>query len=559
MTGLYFTLHLISLTVSPYLSSFGGDEHISFYGSARNFNKFGFWASTFLQDLSTSSSPDEHPFVYDHMGAGPEIVTALITRVVGERYRLVRLCFALMFVTGLYCYYRFASIVLGTLGMVGAGYTFLLFDPMAIMGIIDHPGQAMFPMFAFLPLLLIYHGQRTNKQSLFWAAQVLIVVSTFCVTYQLVVLNMVSSLFLWKLGLFPLKRRDVIGIVASSVLGVLLHIVQNVCHLGVGLAIHELLLTISNRATGYPTGQELVLFYQSINVVHNGGHSFRPNALFSAYLDCISKRVLKEMALLSAVVILCKTVGYVVSKPGSAGLTPALAYRDLLNSLSGFFKLAVWVCLSILVAVLIFPAYSADYNLQGNGHFLGAILGVGFFMTVCRTLVLIPSTARSASESPSFFKPVLPTIAAGLIGLAVLPFVLRQYGSVRAAYREARTDKYQFLHQIEAYARNEVTMSNMYPPTVGFFTREKVFGVAEMESFPEGRPPDPFAAYCKMIAGLPMTGECRPKYYIHSRVLLPGFGKSLDPVYNEQLRLHIAKHHPIVYEDKLLTIFELIW
>ena len=161
---MYLALHVISLAASPILSSFGGDEYISYYQSARNFNKYGFFASTFLQDLSTSTAAAEHPFVYNHMGAGPEITTALITKVFGERYRLVRLFFALVFVFGLYFFYRFSTILFAALGFAGAGYAFLLLDPLAVMSIIDHPGQATFPFFAFLPLVLLYHWHRTEKK-----------------------------------------------------------------------------------------------------------------------------------------------------------------------------------------------------------------------------------------------------------------------------------------------------------------------------------------------------------------------------------------------------------
>ncbi len=537
----YLLLHVISLVASPLLSSFANDEYINYYLAARNFNTYGFAASTFLQDFSTSSSPDEHPFVYDHMAAGPEITTALLTRVAGENYRAVRFFFAAWFLIGLYCYFRVASMLFAGLGLGGAGYALLLLDPLAVMHVIDHPGHASFPFFAFYPLLALNAWRETGKHRFLAAACAAVMASTFFLAYQLVVLNMVGCCMLWILQLLPLKKLDLAAVLLAMTVGVGLHVGQNVWHLGLSVAIRELALTFSNRATGYPTGPDLVAFYQSINVVHHGVHTLRPTGLLITFLHCVNFRVIKGLFVIALAFLVGKAVLWAVER-GTRTPDQSPAPRGPIVLV----KLAGWVLPSILMPLLLFPAYSVDYNLQGNGHFFGALLGLGVVLVVYQNLL---ATSRS---------PMTSKLALGLLGLAVVPFMVRQGSGVHDAYVKASADKFRNLNQIQKNASQKVTMTNMYPAVVGFFTHEKVFGVAEMESFPNEHPPDPNAAYSKFIVNWQPSTDCRPSHYIHSRDL-PGFGKSVNREYNERLRAHIAARHRIIYEDNQLTIFELIW
>src|SRR5260370_41375029 len=87
------------------------EEQTNYFQVARNFNAYGFLNSAFLQDLSTSSNPADHPYVYTHEPSGPEVLIALLTRFVGERYGLIRVLFLSLFVSGYWCYLRFAQLI----------------------------------------------------------------------------------------------------------------------------------------------------------------------------------------------------------------------------------------------------------------------------------------------------------------------------------------------------------------------------------------------------------------------------------------------------------------
>ena len=117
VTGVLILIFLAGLLPTVFRSEYFSpvatvDEQLMYYQAARTFNEYGFLNSYLLQDFSTSSNPAHHPFVYNHMPPGPEIFIALLTRVFGEQYRLIRLIFLVIFLVGLVCYFRFARLML---------------------------------------------------------------------------------------------------------------------------------------------------------------------------------------------------------------------------------------------------------------------------------------------------------------------------------------------------------------------------------------------------------------------------------------------------------------
>ncbi len=95
----YLALFLVTLARFPYFSPYATvDEQLAYYEAARNFNTYGFLNSMLLQDMSSSSRPEHHPFIYNHMPPGPEIVVALLMRLFGENFVAIRLIFAGIFV-----------------------------------------------------------------------------------------------------------------------------------------------------------------------------------------------------------------------------------------------------------------------------------------------------------------------------------------------------------------------------------------------------------------------------------------------------------------------------
>src|SRR5258705_3345456 len=79
------------------------EELALMYTAAQNFIAYGFLHSMFLQDLSTSSRAADHPYVYNHMPPGPDICIAVMLKMTGGSYRLLRVGCLAEFVSEMVC------------------------------------------------------------------------------------------------------------------------------------------------------------------------------------------------------------------------------------------------------------------------------------------------------------------------------------------------------------------------------------------------------------------------------------------------------------------------
>jgi len=162
-------MFLWSVYAFPYFGPVGNAEEVTLtYTSAENFVRYGFMASGFLPDYSTSSRPADHPYVYNHMPPGPEISVALLLKASGGSYRIVRVAYWLVFLAGIGSYLAFARLVLGRFGLKGAGFTLLFLNPYLLLRSLDHPQFATFPFWAFTPLVALQAYYRTGSR--WWLA-----------------------------------------------------------------------------------------------------------------------------------------------------------------------------------------------------------------------------------------------------------------------------------------------------------------------------------------------------------------------------------------------------
>src|SRR5450631_2989154 len=87
-----FFVHLRAALSSTFFTAFSLVEETAYtLISAQNFLKFGFLNSKFLQDFSVSPDKIDHPYVYDHMPAGPDITQALLLHLTNGSYETTRI------------------------------------------------------------------------------------------------------------------------------------------------------------------------------------------------------------------------------------------------------------------------------------------------------------------------------------------------------------------------------------------------------------------------------------------------------------------------------------
>lgn len=535
------------------------DEQVLYYQAARNFNRFGFFASGLLQDFSTSSKPDEHPFVYTHMPPGPELFVAALFKVVGERYRLVRLVFAAIFIAGLFCWLRFASTVLRSHGLGGAMLAVFFIKPLTALRMIDHPMYCAFPLLAFLPLVALAGHYRTARRRWLWLALAAVFISSIFMAYQFVIMTLVSCVLLRVLRLARFETRHLLAFFGVAVAGVLLHVVQDVAWLGPAAAFKELQFTVTNRVSGHPTAEEMAGFYQSIDVVHHGTHTLDGGRLLLSVKESLSVPAVFQVLVLAVALLVFQLLRR--ARFDSATCELEVSRQRPAGEVSSWllFRLAAWAVPTVAVPLLVFPAYSADYDLQGAGQFFVSIAAVGAL--ACFWMHLRDLAKAVVNPTGGLWRRVFAALQVlALVGwtVGIIDIVGRRQLSYYGKCAEvAAYDGYRSLPKFAELARGKVVMTNVYPAMAGFFTHEAVLGGAEFECFPTAGPPDPDAAWAKHVRGY--GPDVRPTHYVLFRAFYTGFTKNRDAASVRQLRNRIASRHRIVYEDKLFTFFELTY
>ena len=99
-------------------------------------------------------------------------------------------------------------------------------------------------------------------------------------------------------------------------------------------------------------------------------------------------------------------------------------------------------------------------------------------------------------------------------------------------------------------------MTNVYPITASFFTREAAFGGCEMAAFESDGRVDPSRCHAAFIKGYGRGVKMNPTHAVLFRELFTGFTQCL-PGCLEKLEARIGEHHAKVFEAKLFTIYAL--
>jgi hypothetical protein len=530
-------MFLGSVVTFPYFSPVTNVEEVTlFYTSAGNLVKYGYLNSGFLPDYSTSSRPVDHPYIYNHMPPGPDIFIAIMLQVTGGSYRFVRLVFWAMFLVGMVCYFRFGELILQRFEVSGAGYAILLISPSMILHTFDDPVYATFPLLGFLPLLTLQAFYRTGRG--WYLASTLGVGLVSAVYLDYLTLLMVS--WCWALlyftQLLPLRLRHLVAFACVIVGGLVLHLVQNFLYLGQDLFFRELGMTISNRITGLPTKEELKVFYQAHGLVHHGASPLNVlGFLYHLWLGVTfpGRLPLVATAVVATVWVVGRSARWERDRQ-SVTITGSIE----IPALGRFVALWGWVVGTILLPMIMLPAFTTEYGIHGTGlhwYFLGIGVTASVLYGVRAALAQMPRDLQS-TLSHNLFNVLLALVVLGLLGNVlwrVGTYQLGQFHIAAAIYREATFNK---LDQIRLRFSGKVFMTNINPVPVGFFAGEAGHGVCELASLPEAGGIDPSQCRVSYMREREHYRTVRPRYFFFFRQLFPGFSQCLPSEYYPMLQ-----------------------
>lgn len=566
-SGWWFAATVMAIYLAIFLGTLPGfrysgpystvDEQLNYYQVARNFNQYGFTASAFLHDLSLSSDPELHPFIYNHMPPGPEIVTAFMMKVVGERYRLIRLAFAVIFIAGVGCYVLFVRQLLAQLGLTGAGYAVIFLKPVLVLHAMDHPAYSPFPLFAFLPLVLLDRHYRTGRAAPLWGALALVFVASNYLVYQNLVMAVVAWTLLGMCGVIRFDRRHLVAFALMVVAGIVLHALQSVWFFGGAVFVRETVLALSNRMFGVPTHEALMAFYRGLDLVHHGTHQFDPLRL--GYVVLASLRVVGFLCtgVLLALVFSAEAVrlGRVDQAAGTLTIPRNDETRELTSAGRMFLLIGIITGLAISIPLLMFPAYSADYGLSGmNEYFLGMAAVAAYAFMANR----VWRWWRSGRFPPLMAPVGLLWVLIALVAVSGMGWLAAgQAKNLKQVVRQGmQPNPDRQLRAIAKELKGRVVMTNVYPTTVGFFTEEAAYGGCERAVFHEDGGVDPNRCHMGAFRGFGRIESVVPTHYVLFRALFTGFtlchGACLD-----ELEAFVAERHRVVRSNERFVVFEL--
>ena len=531
---------LSSVVAFPYYSPVTNVEEVTlFYTSAGNFVKYGFLNSGFLPDYSTSSRALDHPYIYSHMPPGPDIFIALLLKLMPEGYRLIRLVFWAVFLVGMICYFRFTELILKEFKVTGAHYAILLISPFMMLRTFDDPLYATFPLLGFLPLLTLQAYYRTGR---WWYLALTLGVGLFSAVY-LDYLTLLVVSWCWGLLYFTqllrLELRHLLAFAAVIFGGLMLHLVQNFLHMGGELFFRELWMTVSNRITGFPTQDELKAFYQANGLVHHGAAQINVKGFLTHLWLGVNFPGL--VTLIAAALLVTGWVVVRDSRWESSQQTLKVVWGTGMPAfkadLMRFGALWTWLVGTILLPMIMFPAFTQEYGIHVTG-LQSYFLGIGATASV---LYGVKVAVRQIPPMPSVVlwqhvrNVSLALVVLALLGTAVWQLLTAQIGQFRmavAGYRDAQLYK---LEEIRRSFSGEVFMTNINPVAVGFFAKEAGHGVCELTSLPEAGDIDPGQCRVSYMRQHEYYRTVRPRYFFFFRTLFPGFSRCQPATRNTAL------------------------
>jgi hypothetical protein len=522
---------------SPYTPAV--DEMVQLYQGGRNFAERGFTVNWFLPDLSTSTSPLYHPHLYNHQPPGPQLAIGGLIRLFGENYRAIRAVLAAIFLLGLICYVYVTRIILDPYTR-GGELALVFIAPLTIVRLMDHPVYSLFPLCAFFPLVALRRYHETGKRVWLAAAAGMVFVASNYLTYG----PLIMILIWWAVGVglrvIPMRRPELLLTFGLVVGGVVLHLLQTVLIVGWRMFAEEIWFTLSNRATGMPTHDDLRALYERLGFVLFGGHVFSPERFKHALWLAFWFPGRLAVAGLFVALFLVSLGSGVWSWKGRR----VHVFREYVHWIAKVAKIGLWMGAAIIVPLAMFPAYAADYGLYGTSEFLLALFVAFVVGTAVR---LIRDTTY-----PVWAKRV----GFALLMVAVLWIVNVQVRSFetlagRTAEWMVQSPDEEGFGWLADHLRGQVVMTNVDPIVVGFFTRESAYGGCHRSSLPRSaiEPQNCFVRSFKLnpAAGLPV-----PRAFVWY-----GFGQAFCRAQECMSREEIARSYPTLFESKRLAVFDL--
>lgn len=559
LAAVYFITMALAAPKFPYASAVASpDEQLLYYQTAREIRQYGFLETVFFRHPSPDRVAAQGFPADTHQPLGPEISVALLTKLFGERYLLVRLSFGLIFLVGIAYYISFAKLLLARLELRGEGYTLLFLGPWMLMHNLDHPAYAAFPFFAFFPMVALESYYQGRGRRYLFLALVAVFGSSVYLTSVHFTMVLASWLLLYAFQLVRFDRKHLLSFLGLGILGLVLQ-----WHMGNWTMV-----------TGALDG---------------GSRRLDPGSWVSLVAETVHETpARKSLGFLALLVLVVGVVRVGRYNPADGGYT--IPRGDVAHAIRYFAAGVLWILGTIGLPLLLFPV--GRYRLQGVNQFFLAIGAVGVVGYTLREIlwhlpfgVAFPELSdgrefspvaalvkKVSAEAKRFLAEPARLLRVGLwIALIVtcVSFVVRTvraqagtFASVNQKLMDARTYsglreiKLEDLIAIGRQFEGRIVMTNVYPASASFFTQEAAFGGCEFEAFPPEKPADPSKCHPELNRVSRSWAGLKPTHYLLFRSPFTGFHFCQAECLH-RLGDYLAERYEKVFDNGFLTAFGL--
>lgn len=587
LMGLFVVYVRAALTYPYYLPTSIAEEWAYGYITSSNFLKFGFLNSGFLQDVSSSPFAADHPYVYTHMPAGPDILMAVILWLTGGSYFLLRVVLASLFLVGIWFYYRFVQILFEKFNLHGAGLAILIIGPNAWMQIMERSVYALFPLLAFSPFVALSAYYATKRRAYLVLTLAVVFLSSLYIEYSLLIAVIISWALLYWTGLFHMERRHLMYVLSAVGCGIFLHLLQNVLFLGPEIFLKDVLLTLGNRAIGFPPKTELVDFYKSVSILHHGSSAVDPLRVLAQIKSNLTYPFSFHVLLAISAGVVLSTMRWRIFRSGrllfSLEETTARFVRSIL-------LLVLVTSVVIVTPVILFPAYSQEVTLawsRSNLFFLALVEGA-IASFVIWGIAMYPdfkyrASGKIALRLFSSSKGALRlfnrqcnvgvaqvinglgrSVVWGLLVLLLGVWIVRFGGAFWAEYKgQVRSfmspNKYVQLEAIRKFG-GELYMTDANNPIIGFFVNAPGFGVCDENSIGDNGQISQSNCHMSPMRQWRLYEFQEPRYFfLLPPAFMPGFAPD-SMLYGEgyaTLRTRLNNNYDMIFENEFVSVYDL--
>jgi hypothetical protein len=529
---IFITRLLWVVFTHPYASYGALEEQLLELTAAKNFVQYGFVSTFFLPDYVSSNIQADHSVVYTHMPPLAAIMVAFLLKVEMSAFG-IRMFFILLNTLGFF----YGYLLFKKLFNAQVSFCIILLLSVNFYQSFEWSDHFDYSLIWFYLFGAAYYfvnstfeitGKRKKYECLFFS---LIVLMTSLTSYVMLLTQVVLLVLFYVANIARPSAKYLLLPFIAIMLGISLHLMQNISYFGWPQFQEEITLTLKNRIYGQPSTSELKSYFFDHNIVNWGAAGFDLKTYINELCEYVKQQLLFGRGygwLVS--ILLMYTSGYNI--------------RDYYGHCIYIFKILVSFFGAAISWYIIFPAHAQGYLIP--------VFGWGAISAIIMGGVCVLSIQSISKESC----PLKTAVIFLLILLLVIPVFESMKRTGTNAYKEMNKSAYKTISKLGKYS-SEVIWTNLTSVYVGYFTHSVVPGRCTIEAIKRKD-----LSFCDSILINSTSTQSRellkkPTLFVYSKNYLSGNMRESTPEQLEVFQVYLKNNFRLIEKIDDLMIFKI--